>query len=204
MNSNQTTEQLQQAAPVPTPQEQAPQAQSSQPSRALSPQAVAALVIGAFLASLTVFGLCAGVIYISRPHVEDALERARVPVPAMRPNANDWWTQRVLSEVYTSALDTVVVDQAVQEKLGEPVETDVTAAELFVRVNDGELDNREEAIVFDVLGPMGRGTVRVTTSGTGNTMGRATPIEIKTIAVTLEDGTVIDVEPPAKRDVQIR
>jgi hypothetical protein len=121
----------------------------------------------------------------------------------IRPNLNDWWTQRVLSEVYTSALDTVVADQAVQEKLGEPVETDVAAEELFVRVIELEKDDKTEAIEFDVLGPNGRGTVRVTTTG-GGQITRSTPIEIKSIAITLEDGTVIDIEPPAKREVQIR
>jgi hypothetical protein len=178
-------------------------AQNAQPSRALSPAALTAIVVGAFVATLAVFGSCAGIVYLGTPRVRDAMEQVNMPVPAIRPNVNDWWTQRVLSEVYTSALDTVVADQAVQEKLGEPIETDVAAEDLFVRVNEGELDESEEAIEFDVIGPQGRGTVRITASGTAN-MARATPIEIKSIAVTLEDGTVIDVEPPAKRDVQIR
>lgn len=193
MNANQQTEQPHQAAPMPSPQA----------SRALSPAAVTTIVIGAFVATLAVVGSCAGLVYLATPSVQDAMERARMPGSMIRPNVNDWWTQRVLSEVYTSALDTVVADQAVQEKLGEPIETDVAAENLFVRVSEGELDDKEEAIEFDVLGPMGRGTVRVTTTG-GSEMARSTSIEIKSIAITLEDGTVIDIDPPAKRDVQVR
>lgn len=194
MNTSEPIERQHQAAQEPSPQ----------PSRALSPSVVTALVIGAFVATLTVFGMCAGVIYVGTPHVRDAMEQARMPVPMIRPNVNDWWTQRVLSEVYTSALDTVVADQAVQEELGEPIETDVAAEELFVRVDAEELDDKEEAIEFDVVGPNGRGTVRVTTKGGMGNMGRSTAIEVKSIAVTLEDGAVIDIEPPVKREVQIR
>jgi len=194
MNTSEPIERQHQAAQEPSPQ----------PSRALSPSVVTALVIGAFVATLTVFGMCAGVVYVGAPHVHDAMEQARMPVPMIRPNVNDWWTQRVLSEVYTSALDTVVADQAVQEKLGEPIETDVAAEELFVRVDAEELDDKEEAIEFDVVGPNGRGTVRVTTKGGMGNMGRSTAIEVKSIAVTLEDGAVIDIEPPVKREVQIR
>ncbi len=184
---------------LPTPQ----QPPTDRPSRALGAGAMAAIVVGAFLATLVMFGLCAGVFFVGGPRAREALEQANIAVPTARPNWTDWMTQRVLSEVYTGTVDAVVEDQGVVEALGEPVETDVNAAELYVRVNAGDLDSQGEAIEFDVLGPKGRGTVRVTAKGVSNT-GMNGPIQIQEITVTLEDGTTIDVEPPPERNVQVR
>jgi Cytochrome oxidase complex assembly protein 1 len=173
----------------------------SQPSRALSPAAVAALVIGAFLATIAVFGLCAGVVFLGTPAARDALEPITGPVPAVavNPNVNDWWTQRVLSEVYSGTVDKVIADKGVIEKLGEPIETDLASADLFRRLNTGELNSASETIEFDLLGPKTKGTVSVVAAGVG-----AGPIQVKEIKVTLEDGTVIDVNPPAEWNVNVR
>lgn len=179
--------------------------QSSQPSsRALSAGAITALVIGTFLATLVMAGLCAGLFFLGGPSVHDALEQANVPVPTVRPNVNDWWTQRVLSEVYTGALDAVVADKGVMEHLGEPVETDIAAEDLFIRVNAGQLDPKNEAIEFEVLGPKARGTVRVTAAGVGEFGVGNGPLQIKEITVKLEDGKVIEIDPPPERNVQVR
>jgi hypothetical protein len=182
----------------------ASQPTGQRPNRALSAGAIAALVVGALVASLAVFGLCAGLFFLGSLRVHDALEQANVPVLAVRPNVNDWWTQRVLSEVYTASVDALVADKGVIERLGDPVETDIAAEELFVRVNTGELDPKHEAIEFDVLGPKGRATVRVTASGVGEYSRGDTPLQIKEIMVTLDDGTSIEVEPPPQRNVQVR
>ena len=161
---------------------------------ALFPVAMYLLIIGAINLS-------------PRPFVttgaRDAMAQANLPIPTPRPNWNDWMIQRVLSEVYSASVDVVVADERVIEELGDPVETDVNAAELFVRVNEGNLDAKGEAIEFEVLGPQGRGTVRVTATGAGD-FGRNGPIQVQEITVTLDDGTTIDVEPPPERTVQVR
>ncbi len=144
-------------------------------------------------------GICSGVLYFGFPTARDAVERAgRVPniVPS---TANDWWTQRVLSEVYTGAIDKVVAHESVIEQLGDPVEPDIAAPELFRRVNAGALNATSETIEFEVIGPKGRGTVSVNAAGVG-----AGPIKVNTITVTLEDGSVIDVKPPAEWNVNVR
>jgi len=193
-----------------------------QPSRALSAGAVTAIVIGAFLASVAVFGLCAGVFTIGFPAAQTALRKANVPVPdvtlnpggqvtitpapplAVNPAVNDWWTQRVLADVYTHAVDTVVADKMVIERLGDPVETDIAAEELYRRVNTGQLNTASETIEFDILGPKGRGTVSVVAAGAVGAGIGSGPVQYKEIHVTLDDGTVIDVPPPPEKQINIR
>jgi len=197
--------------PMSASQQNTPQ--QSQPSRGLSAGAVAALVIGALLASLTVFGLCAGLVLLGFPQARESLERAELPDPqaimtpaplvALNPDPNDWWTQRVLSDVYTAALDKGVADPAVIEKLGEPIETDIAAPTLYRRANLGGLNAGGETIEFDILGSKGGGVVRVVVTGAGVQMG-AMPIQFREFTVTLEDGSVIEVAPPEKFQVSIR
>jgi hypothetical protein len=191
------------------PEQNTPQPQ--QASRALSAGAVAAIVIGAFLASVAVFGLCAGIISFAFPAAQTALRKANVPVPdvtinpggqvtitpaqpmAVNPAVNDWWAERVLSDVYAHALDTVVANKTVIERLGDPVETDIAAETLYHRVNTGELNTASETIEFDILGPKGRGTVSVVVAGAAGAAGAGIgsgPVQFKEIHVTLDDGTV--------------
>jgi Cytochrome oxidase complex assembly protein 1 len=185
--------------------------QPQQPSRSLSAGMVAALIIGALLASVTVFGLCAGLVLMGVPQAREALERADVPISQIAPaplvvlnaDPNDWWTQRVLSDVYTAALDKVVADPAVIEKLGEPIETDIDAPTLYRRANMGGLNAGSETIEFDVQGPNGKGVVRAVVTGAGVQMG-AMPIQFTEFTVTLEDGSVIEIAPPEKFEVSIR
>jgi hypothetical protein len=170
------------------------------PSRALSPTALTAIVVGAFLATLTMVAICSGVVYFGYPAARNAVEAAGGTVPNLvQPNVNDWWTQRVLSELYTGAIDKVVAHESVIEKLGEPVEPDINAQELFRRENTGALNGTSETIEFDVIGPRGRGTVNVEASGAG-----AGPIKVNAITVTLEDGSAIDIKPPPEWNINVR
>lgn len=171
--------------------------QSPQPSSALSGGAVAAIVTGAILATLTCAGVCAGIGYFAVPQAQTAIAKAnQITQP---PVVNDWWVSRVLSEVYTAALDTTVADESVIEHLGEPIETDISAPELFRRNRTGDLDGKSETIEFDILGPKGSAVVTVDVAGAG--VGTMT---VKSIRVTFSDGSEIDVAPPPPKDVQVR
>ena len=164
--------------------------QPPQTPSGLSGGGVAAITIVALLGSLTCAGVCAGIIYLTVP---SALNKAKV---ASGPPANDWWVSRVLSEVYTAALDAAVADKAVIERLGEPVETDVAAEDLFRRKRTGALDASSETIEFDILGPKGTAVVTVDVAGAG-----AGPLIVRSIQVTLSDGSVLEVTPPAQREI---
>jgi hypothetical protein len=184
-----------------------PQAQGAQPSRALSPASVTAIVVGAFVGTLTVAGLCAGVVSLGYPWARDAAEEAESIVtkspPMTQQSVVDWKTQRVLAEVYTAAVDHVVKNEAVIEQLGKPVETDIEAAELYRRVT-GELDAASETMEFDIVGPKGRGAVRVVADGVDAARTGTGKVKVLKITVTLEDGSVIDVEPPPEWNLQVR
>jgi hypothetical protein len=170
--------------------------QSLQPSSALSGGSVAAIVIVALLATLTCAGVCAGVGYFAVPRAQTAIAKAKA-IP--QPPVNDWWVSRVLSEVYTAALDTTVADKTVVERLGEPIETDIAAPDLFRRTRTGDLDGMSETIEFDILGPKGTAVVTVDVAGAG-----AGTMTVKSIRVTFSDGSEIDVPPPPPKDVQVR
>jgi len=162
----------------------------------LSGGGVAAIAIVALLGSLTCAGVCAGVVYLAVPQAQSALQKAKA---VSGPPANDWWVSRVLSEVYTAALDTAVADKAVIERLGEPIETDVAAEDLFRRKRTGNLDPSSETIEFQILGPKGTAVVTVDVAGAG-----AGPLIVRSIQVTFSDESVIEVTPPPARDVKVR
>jgi hypothetical protein len=147
------------------------------------------------------FSVCAGVAYLAFPPVRSALEYANVPVPRLplgklppQLAPNDWWTSRVLSEIYTRALNVVVEDPTVIERLGEPIEIDLEAEELYRRSQTGAVGAGPETIEFDIKGPKGSAVVTVVSKGAGISH-RLLPID--EIKVTLEDGTVLDVPPPS-------
>jgi hypothetical protein len=170
--------------------------QPPQSPSGLSGGGVAAIAIVALLGSLTCAGVCAGIVSLAAPRAQSALQKAQA---AARPPANDWWVLRVLSEVYTAALDAAVADQAVIERLGEPIETDVAAVELFRRMRTGALNASSETIEFDIVGPKGTAVVTVDVAGAG-----AGPLRVQTIQVTFSDGSEIEVTPPPQRDVRVR
>jgi len=189
------------------PTQSQPGQPSLQPSRALSPAAVTAIVVGAFIATLTVAGLCAGVVSLGYPWARDAAGgasgMATKSAPMTQQGIVDWMTQRILAEVYAAVVDQVVQDEEVIEALGEPVETDIAAAELYRRVT-GELDAASETMEFDIVGPKGRGVVRVVADAADATRMGAGGIQVVKITVTLEGGSVIDIKPPPGWNVQVR
>lgn len=157
-------------------------------------------ILAVVFGSLGLWSACAGVAYVALHGTPTVWN----PVP---PGANvfgttqspmDWWTSRVLSQVYTVALDQVVADEDVIELLGEPIEVDYTAEELFVRKGTGQLNPSEEAIAFDIKGSKQSATVTVLA---------ATPeqqLRIREIRITAEDGQTIFVDPPADEQITIR
>ena len=128
-----------------------------QPRGRWSALAVLAIVIGASATALVVAGLCAWLAYFDHSAAPEAVAMTGRQASALsdRLFVDERWVQRVLSEVYTAAVDKVVTDQSVMEKLGEPVETDVAAEALFRRDRKGDFSTKGEAIAFDVIGPKG-------------------------------------------------
>jgi hypothetical protein len=82
------------------------------------------------------------------------------------------------------------VDKTLIQKLGEPIETDITADKLFTRKEKGPLNPIAEHIEFEVRGPKGTGKV-VAISKPGGPDG----IQPDKIDVTLADGSIADVHP---------
>ncbi|MCI0357025.1 MAG: cytochrome c oxidase assembly factor 1 family protein [Planctomycetaceae bacterium] len=152
----------------------------------------------AFVATIFCAGGLIGVAYLCLPRAQDALERANlmprgVAIPF---NRSAWMTQRVLGDVYKSSLDVVVADEQVIERLGEPIETDLAAPELYRRAARGTKLAREETIEYELIGPKARATVSVTAA--------TSPMQIDEIKVTLEDGKVLELKSavPEYADVQ--
>ena len=187
---------------------QGPSNRSRQPSAALSGGTIAVLAVGAIVATLLCGGLAIGTILWTVTRAPEMLEQANLPVPGFAPPAptraavNDWWIDRVLAQVYTTALDTVVTDEQVLERLGEDVGVDIDAAELYRRQNSGPLE-KVETIEFDIAGSKGKGTVTVSVTGS-ESMDLNTSLQFTKITVTLSDGSTIDVPLPSNQAVQIR
>ena len=181
---------------------------SSQRSAALSGGTIVALAVGAIVATLGCGGIVFGTILWAVTRAPEVLERANLPVPSLAPPlptraaVNDWWIDRVLGEAYSTALDAVVANEEVIERLGEDVGADVEAEELYRREQAGAIA-KEETINFDITGAKGKATVSVTVKGSDNPdLGqRMTFSEIK---VTLKDGMTIDVPLPNDQTFQIR
>jgi hypothetical protein len=166
----------------------APQHTQPQASQALRPRTVAAIVVGAFAATIVCAAGIAGLTYLFLPRVQDALEQANLMprgVP-FRFNSNAWMTQRVLGDIYKASLDAVIADKEVVKRLGEPIETDLAEPELYRRVTSRTRLAQDETIEYDLIGPKARATVSVTAS--------TRPMQIDEIKVTLENGTVLKVK----------
>ena len=181
---------------------------SPQPSAALSGGTIVALALGAIVATLLCGGIVGGTILWTVTRAPEMLEQANLPVPGFAPPAptraavNDWWIDRVLAQVYTTALDTVVTDEQVVERLGEDVGVDIDAVELYRRQETGPLA-KVETIEFEIAGSKGKGTVTVSVTGSEN-MELDTNLQFTEITVTLSDGSTIDVPLPSNQAVQIR
>ncbi len=164
-----------------------------------------AFILAVVFGSLTLWSLCAGFAYLSLQQQPTALGPANLVIGKLagRPDPNDWWTSRVLSQVYTVALDTVAADPQVIEHLGESIETDLEAEDLFRRQRAGPLNTADETIAFDITGPKGSATVTVISAG-GQLGDMNQALQIREITVTASDGTTIDVPPPADQSFSPR
>jgi hypothetical protein len=178
--------------PLPPPKE------SSRNSGTL----LAAIVIAVVLMVIGCAGACGGFFYFATPRMQAALEQANAQLPnlglpnvAMQQDVNDWMTTRTLTEVYTRALAAVVADKNVIERLGDPLQTDIEAEDLYRRINAGAFDTSGETIEFDVLGSKGKGVVSVESKD---------QVNITKITVTAGDGTKLDVPAPEPQAFMIR
>jgi hypothetical protein len=121
------------------------------------------------------------------------------PTPAFSPARQmEWIAMAQLTPVYTAALDTVVGNPEVLEKLGEPIQTPADPEALFRRAQKGEWTGEEESFEFDIAGPKGTAVVHVMAGAPGMLPGAPgmMPGENgsmwpKSIRVTLQDGTEI-------------
>jgi hypothetical protein len=175
---------------------------------------LAAIVIAVVLMGIGCAGVCAGFLYYAVPRARVAMQQAnlRVPSVAIGSSPNDWMETRTLSQIYTTGLAAVVENKDVIKTLGEPVVTDLEAAELFRRTDtsEGALSDiilgaappgggppgsGPEQIEFDISGPKGTAVVTVTAAG---------PQNLTKITVTLEDGSTIDVPPPEPQPFIVR
>lgn len=183
-----------------------PSPAQSPPTPAAPPQLTGQLsrgwilfILGVVFGSLTLWSLCAGIAYVALNGTPAALgPAAGFGKLAAQPGAMDWWTSRVLSQVYTVALDQVVSDPDVIELLGEPIEVDYSAEELFVRKGTGQLNEQSESIAFDIKGSKASATVTVVATTPQQRM------QIREIRVTTEDGQTIQVTPPEPEQFTIR
>jgi hypothetical protein len=177
-------------------------------STALSGGVTAALAVGAIVATLVCGGIVAAILVWTITQAPAVLEQANLPVPAIAPPAptraavNDWWIDRVLAQVYTTALDTVVADERVIERLGEDVGVDIEANELYRRAQTGPLE-KIETIEFEIAGAKDKAVVTVTVTGSDST-DLNTSLQFTEITVTLSEGSTIDVPLPSNQSVQIR
>jgi hypothetical protein len=179
-----------------------------QPTGRLSGRWIA-FILGVVFGSLALWSLCAGFAYFSLHGVPAGLvPPALAPMgnplgfPKARTDPNDWWTSRVLSQVYTAAVDHVNANPDVIELLGEPIEVDYQAEELYRREGTGPLGESREVIAFDISGPQGSATVTVVAATSQITAQQS--FRILAIEVTRNDGQTIDVPPPEEVQFSIR
>jgi hypothetical protein len=175
-----------------------------QPTGQLSRRWIA-LILAVVFGSLTLWSLCAGFAYFSlngvpASLVPSALAPATAPLgnPRAQTDPNYWWTARVLSQVYTAAVDHVASDPAVIDLLGEPIEVDYQSDELYRREGTGELNPLRETITFDVSGPKGSASVTVVAATS------AQSYQIREITMVSPDGASIRVPPPEAGQFSIR
>jgi hypothetical protein len=110
--------------------------------------------------------------------------------------------RRELTHLYQTALESVVTDKALIDKLGDPIETAIDSDELFrregmdsldslgVRAPTGAWDPQGERLRFDVQGPRGTGQVAVVSN-----QGGSDGLQPAKITVTLRDGSSLEVRP---------
>jgi hypothetical protein len=183
----------------------APQQAGRKRASGLWPAVIAVLsFVGLGLATL-----CGGTLYVVGPRAWEAWQRSGWqdyylggepnPGPVVVRSGMDWMTARLLSQVYTEALDVVVADRAVIERLGEPIEIDLAAEDLYRRKSTGD-DEADQAIEFNIQGSQGKAVVRVNATGGFQQQ----QLHIKRILVTPESGEPIEVTPPPAQAFEVR
>jgi cytochrome oxidase complex assembly protein 1 len=150
-------------------------------------------------------GICGGLLFLvgrsktTVRQVRTAIEQRDVS-PLVQPQwAEDWMAMERLTRAYTTALDTVVADKQVTERLGNPVEPVMEAEKLFRREQSGPLTGEVETIEFDISGPKGKGVVRVTAGAANGPPGAYAWSRAEKITVVLRDGSEIDVPPQVEK-----
>ena len=178
--------------PLPPPKQQ----------RRHSGTLLAAIIIAVVLMVFGCAGACAGFFYLATPQAKMAMEKANVQLPNLglpnvtaRQNVNDWMTTRMLSEVYTKSLAVVVANKEVIERLGDPLQIDIEAEEMYRRINTGAFDESGETIEFDILGSKGKGVVTVESKD---------QVNIEKVTVKFDDDTTLEVTPPDPMPFMLR
>jgi hypothetical protein len=149
-------------------------------------------------------GICGGLTFLVRSKAtfagvkQSIEERINPPLVGQRWE-QDWMVMEHLSRAYTTALDAVVADKRVVERLGQPVEPLLESDKLFRRDRTGKMNSTDETIEFDVQGPKGKAVVRVETAPATGLPGSFPWTRASQITVKLSDGTEIDVPPPVEK-----
>jgi cytochrome oxidase complex assembly protein 1 len=149
----------------------------SQPPKSGGSSALKIVLIILVVLALGCGGLCAGCIYYAK---QGATEIGKAIEEGVK-----------LGGAYQTTLDAVTSDSQVIAKLGEPINRTSEPK----RQNTGEFKTAGETFQFDVKGPMGTGIV----SAVAAAAGKDSPYKVTKITVTLTDGTVVDVQPPAEQ-----
>ena len=176
---------------LPPPRPPSPQHSGRQRASGIFPAVIAVLsFVGLGLATL-----CGGALFVVGPRLWEAWQQSgwpqylegdeTGPSPVAVRSGMDWMTARFLSQVYSVALDAVVADKVVKERLGEPIEIDLAAEDLYRRKSSADAE-ADQAIEFDIQGAQGKAVVRVDCSG-----GFQQPLRITRIVVTPEEGEPI-------------
>jgi hypothetical protein len=169
-----------------------------------SGRAIAIVIVA--VAGVSMFcctGVCAGLIFYAAR--SKTIAQVSTSIQDQMPAsvvANDWMVTEMLTRAYTMALDAVVADKRVIERLGEPIEPNNEPDKLFRRERTGGLSpgGEEETIEFDISGPKGKAIVDVVT-GAAKTPAFSYPwARAAKITVKLADGTKIDVPPPKEEN----
>jgi hypothetical protein len=130
------------------------------------------LLIVGLIVLLVCGGLCAGC-YVAVQRASKAIEEGMEQAPL--------WI------VYFETQSAVEQDPQVIDRLGEPIEPDT-----YRRSVQGPLQRGGETIQYDITGPRGKAIVSAVAVAEAQDAWR-----VSKITVTFEDGSVVDVPPPA-------
>jgi Na+-translocating ferredoxin:NAD+ oxidoreductase RnfG subunit len=157
--------------------------QPAPPSRGGNKVLMIVLIVLAVLA-VGCCGLCGGCYVMTRTVVKKADKSISAIMEEAAKTAQ-------LAPAYLDAMRAVETNQAVIDRLGEPI-TQADTMKPFEREAEGELKPAGETIQFDVKGPKGTGIVSLV--AVAETGGNFHPAKI---TVTFEDGSVVDVPTPS-------